>query len=135
MSRISTALRISIGLACLTMSLLFIAQCLGLIPDRNQAVLDGRKSLCEAYAVNCCLAAQRDDLAMIRAATLAFVTRNEAVLSTAVRRADGNLVVTAGNHDDWHAPDATHSSNTMVQVPILAGKSRWGTAEIRFRPL
>lgn len=117
------------------MSLLFIAQSLGLIPDRNQAILDGRKSLCEAYAVNCCLAAQRNDLAMIRAATQALVTRNDAVLSTAVRRADGALVVTAGNHDDWHAPDAMHSSNTMVQVPILSGNSRWGTVEIRFRSL
>jgi diguanylate cyclase (GGDEF)-like protein/PAS domain S-box-containing protein len=117
------------------MSLLFIAQHLGLIPDRNQAILAGRKSLCEAYAVNCCLAAQRNDLAMIRSATQALVTRNDAVLSTAVRRADGALVVTAGNHDDWHAPDATHSSNTMVQVPILSGNSRWGTVEIRFRPL
>jgi diguanylate cyclase (GGDEF)-like protein/putative nucleotidyltransferase with HDIG domain len=85
--------------------------------------------------VNCCLAAQRNDVATIRVATEALVTRNEAVLSTAVRRADGSVVFTAGNHDEWQTSDAQHSSATMVQVPILAGKSRWGTAEIRFRPL
>ena len=59
MSRISTTLRISIGLVCLTMSLLFIAQIHGLIPDRNQALLDGRKRLCEADPVNSCLARPR----------------------------------------------------------------------------
>ena len=128
-------MRISIGLVALTMSLLLIAQSLGLMPDRNQALLDGRKSLCEAFAVNCCLAVQRDDLDMIRAATTALVKRNEAVLSTAVRRADGTVVVTAGDHEKWRTPHATRSSATMVQVPIMAGASRWGTVEICFRPL
>jgi diguanylate cyclase (GGDEF)-like protein/PAS domain S-box-containing protein/putative nucleotidyltransferase with HDIG domain len=128
-------MRMSIGLACLTMSLLFVAQSLGLVPDRDQAILEGRKSLCESVAVNCCLAAQNNDLATIRATIMALVTRNASVLSAAVRKADGKAVVVAGNHEGWHSPDATHSNNEMVQVPILAGKSRWGTVEIRFTAL
>jgi len=133
--RVSTATRISIGLASLTMSLLFIAQSLGLMPDRDQAILDGRKSLCEAFAVNCCLAAQRNDLETIRVATMALVKRNDAIVSAAVRREGGEVVVSAGDHAHWNPGDATHSSSTHVQVPILAGKSRWGTVEIQFQPL
>lgn len=135
MNRISAAMRIGFGLACLTLSVLFVAQSLGLFPDRDQAIIDGRKSLCESVALNCCLAAQRNDIATIRATVLMLVSRNETVLSAAVRRNDGSLITSAGNHELWHAASDEKSDPSMVQVPIMSGKSRWGTVEIRFAPL
>jgi hypothetical protein len=50
--------RVSTGLVSLLVSILFAAQALGLMPDREGAVVDGRKALCEALAIHCSLAAQ-----------------------------------------------------------------------------
>ena len=129
-------MRIGIGIASLTLSVLFIAQTLGLIPNVPQAVLDGRKALCETVAVECSLAAQRDDLPMIRAAIGALLTRNESVLSAAVRRANGKLLADVGNHQaQWLAEAREHAPGTHVEVPIFQNKQRWGTVEIRFLPV
>ena len=57
-NRISAATRISLGLTCAVVSVLFIARSLGLVPDTDAAVLAGRKSLGEAVAMECCLAAR-----------------------------------------------------------------------------
>ena len=54
-------IRISIGIGSLIVGVLFAAELLGLIPDRDGAVIAGRKSLCESvdvvtvdgYAVHC----------------------------------------------------------------------------------
>ena len=49
--------RVSIGLVSLMVSIVFAAQALNLVLDREAAVIAGRKQLCEAVAVGCSLAA------------------------------------------------------------------------------
>ena len=127
-------MRISVGLVCLTLSAMFVAQTIGLLPDAHEAIREGRKSLCEAVAVQCCLAAQRSDVPTMQAITAALVTRNAAVLSAAVRRHDGRLVAEAGEHQaNWQQADGLAAA--AAEVPIYQGKLRWGTVEIRFEPL
>jgi len=117
-------------------SVLFIAKSLGLMPNVPQAILDGRKALCENVAVECSLAAQRDDTAMLKAAIAALQARNEAVLSAAVRRANGKLLTEVGDHQaHWLAETGEHPPGTRVEVPMFRGKQRWGTVEIRFKPV
>ena len=91
-------MRLSLGLASLTVSLLFAAHAVGLLPDREAAELKGRKALCESLAVACSLAAERDDAPMIRNVIRSVVGRNPEILSAAARRADGDLLVTVGDH-------------------------------------
>ena len=134
MIRVSAPMRISIGLVCLTLSAMFVAQTIGLLPDPHDAISEGRKALCEAVAVQCCLAAQRSDVPTMQAITAALVGRNPAVLSAAVRRSDGRLVAEAGDHRaNWHKADGMAAA--AAEVPIYQGKLRWGTVEIRFVPL
>jgi diguanylate cyclase (GGDEF)-like protein/PAS domain S-box-containing protein len=130
-------MRLSIGLSCLTMSVLLAAESLGLVPDRDGAVMAGRKSLSEAVAVQCCLAAQHDDVATMRTIMQALVSRNDAVLSAAVRRVDGKVLVEIGPHlKNWHIATDGKSTADDVLVPILYGKGKtWGAVEIRFQPL
>jgi hypothetical protein len=61
-------LRLTFGLTSIVLSVLFAAQALGLIPDRDSAVVEARKSLAEMLAVHCSLSAQRRDVAAIQAA-------------------------------------------------------------------
>ena len=133
MTRISAAMRISIGLACLMLSVLFTAQTIGLVPDSEKVLLTGRKALCETFALQCCLAAQKNDLATMRAASTALVERNDSVESVGIRRIDGKLLVEAGNHTLWDPADSENSVRSQVQVPVMQGKRPWGTVEIRFQ--
>jgi diguanylate cyclase (GGDEF)-like protein/PAS domain S-box-containing protein len=136
--RISTTLRLAFGLACLTLSVLLAAQALGLVPDRDKAVLEGRADLAESVAVQACLAVQHDDMATVRSVLLALVARNPQVESAGLRRADGKLLVDVGDHKlRWKAALEQTDETSHVQVPILRGsrKLKWGSVEICFAPL
>src|ERR1700750_2884825 len=101
-------LRISLGLASVTLSILFAAQALGLVPDRRAAVLDGRKALCEAVAIRCSYAAQQTDFVAVQAELTALVRRNPDIISAAVRTRQGRTVVQVGDHPTAadESPDA-----------------------------
>jgi signal transduction histidine kinase/CheY-like chemotaxis protein/HPt (histidine-containing phosphotransfer) domain-containing protein len=127
-------IRISIGLASITLSIVFAAHALGLLPDRDSGVIEGRKTLCEAEAVLCSLAARRGDLADARAALLALLQRDPDVLSAGVRAADGQLVVEAGDHvHHWGQGPGAVSTPTHMHVPVTLHDGTQGAVEIRFR--
>jgi diguanylate cyclase (GGDEF)-like protein/PAS domain S-box-containing protein len=135
-SGLSPITRVSAALVGLTLSLLALALVLGLVPDRYGAVVEGRKALCEQMAIDCSFAAQRGDLAAIRASAAAAVQRNPDILSAGVRDADGVLVAQAGNHEAHWDPAANgQSTPTGMCVPIALGDKLWGHVELRFRPI
>jgi diguanylate cyclase (GGDEF)-like protein/PAS domain S-box-containing protein len=134
--RISPAARISIGLVLLTTCILLAGDVIGLTPGRQEALLDARKRFCETMAVNFALAAHRNDLEMVKAGLELIVDRNEDVLSAALRKADGRVIVQAGDHQlHWQGFSADRSTPTHAHVPIFQGEQRWGTVEVAFTPL
>jgi diguanylate cyclase (GGDEF)-like protein/putative nucleotidyltransferase with HDIG domain/PAS domain S-box-containing protein len=136
MRRISSVTRIAVGLTCLTVTMLLAAQSLGLLPDAQRAALNGRRSLCEAVTVECCLAAQRDDAATMRTVARALVARDPAVRSVAVRRTNGLTVVTTSHHVAyWKQALKANLPGTHVTVPIYRNRSPWGNVEFCFEPL
>jgi hypothetical protein len=115
-------LRVSLALACLTASVLFAAAALGLLPDRDGAILDGRKTLCETIAIDGSIAVVRRDTSTLKTSLHAILARNPDLLSAAVRRANGDLVVSVGDHQaHWQEAAADYSTPTHVQVPIACG--------------
>ena len=129
-------MRISIGLGCLTLTAMLMAHTLGLVPDAQSATREGRRKLCEAVAIQCCLAAQRSDVPTMRTVITALAKRNPSVLSAAVRRQDGRLVADAGDHPrKWADSQTELETGSAAEVPIYQGKLRWGTVEVRFAPL
>ena len=73
-----------------------------MIPDAIRAKCEGRCTLAESVAVQCCLAAQRDDVKTMQTVLDELVKRNDFVLSAAIRRCNGEIAAEAGeNHDDW----------------------------------
>ncbi len=53
MGRISSTIRIAIGLVSLAVAILLGGYSIGLVPDREAAVTAGRQDLCEALAIQC----------------------------------------------------------------------------------
>ena len=134
MIRFSAPTRIAFSLASLVLALVCCAQSLGLIPDTRPAIVAGRQSLCEAVALQACLAAQREDVAALRAVTTSLVQRNASVKSAEIRRMNGRPIVTVGPHaQQWS--NSVAGAVDKVEIPILKGKNRWGSLQIAFEPI
>ena len=133
---IAPDIRISLGLALFTMTLLMGVDMLGVLPDPNKAVLDLRKKTCESLAVYASLAVQKGDLSAIQT-TLEFLKkRNEDILSAALRQSSGTVVAKVGDHElNWRNNRSGTSTPTNVQVPIIKGNERqelrvhWGKTD------
>src|SRR5262249_62069971 len=96
MTRRFSLIRLSLLFTSLTVSLLFLACALGLLPDRQEAMLQGRKSLCEAMAIQFSHCAQRGEVTTFEATTRAIVERTPDLLSAALRKTNGALVFEVG---------------------------------------
>ena len=134
--RITPTTRISLGLVSLTISLLLLGKMIGLAPDRTSAVVDSRKTLSEALAIQFSAAVQHNDLALIRTTLESMVERENDIQSAAIRDARGELIAETGNHTEyWESPGIGKSTATHIQVPIYKGQVPWATVEISFPPL
>ncbi|MCP5056976.1 MAG: response regulator [bacterium] len=136
MKSLSPKTHISLGQTFLLINVLLAAILLGIVPDRDQAVREGRAALAEAVAVTGSALITRADLDGLRTTLSLAQERNDDVLSVAVRRADGVALVSVGDHEQhWDVSHGDVSTNTQVAVPIWSRGKRWGTVELRFRPL
>ncbi len=132
----SAKFKITLGLIGLLMSLLFMADMLSLIPDRLTAQREGRAALAEAVAANNTMYLTRQDYRRMKTVLDLVVERNPDLLSAAMRRADGKLMVEVGEHaSNWASPGEHKADDTRLVVPIWGGDSEWGQLELRYRPL
>ena len=123
--------RVSLGLASLTLTTMFAAFALRLIPDRDGAIIEGRKNLCEAVAIASSLAVQRNDIADIQAEIQAVCKRNPDIQAACVRRANGDVLAEAGTVNGWGDPRSASTAGQM-QAPIVLDQQLWGDAEFSF---
>ncbi|TKB07245.1 diguanylate cyclase domain-containing protein [Desulforhopalus sp. IMCC35007] len=130
------AIRISLGLVSLTISLLLLGKVIGFAPDRTAAVLESRKNLSEALAIQFSAAAQRGDVLLIKETLESMVERDNDIRSAAMRNSQGGLLAEAGNHlANWEPPANGRSTPSHVQIPIFRGQEPWATVEVSFAPL
>lgn len=133
---ITPLVRISLSLMALTVSLLLVADMLGLMPDTRYAEIQSRKMVAESLAIQLSTDISRGRLSGDEAIIRAIVERNESVLSAALRRADGALLAEFGEHArHWTLKTGDKSSPTQIKVPIFQGQRHWGTVEIAFAEL
>ncbi len=131
-----TIVRIALGFTGMTAVLLCAAWGLGLIPDRNAAVLRGRKHQVEALAVSFSLLAQQDNAATIKQCLEEIVSRDPDIRSAGLRNARGELIVEIGDHAaHWSNLQGTYSTESEIKVPIALKDKLWGTVELRYVPL
>jgi diguanylate cyclase (GGDEF)-like protein/PAS domain S-box-containing protein len=133
--QMAPAVRVSLGLAFFTMTLLLGVEALGILPDPHKATLDLRKKTCESLAVYASLAVQKGELDAIQTTMNVLKQRNEDIVSAALRTTSGKVLVNVGDHQrNWGSTDDATSTPTNVQVPIFKNEVRWGTFEIGFKP-
>ncbi len=127
---------VALGLSFLLGTLLLVALLFGLIPDRVGAVRAGRAGLAEAIAASGSALMNANDRDRLRSTLRLAVDRNDDLLSAALRRNDGTLFVSVGDHDrHWRPDEDDVSTDSQVKVPIWSGNARWGAVELRFDPL
>ena len=136
LNKISARTYISMGLVSLTLSLLFLAFFLGMVPDEDKAIRDGRAALAESIAVYSTALISREQVEQLQA-TLGFVVeRNPNLLSAAVRTTDGQILTSWGDHiGQWGETAGKFSNDSHTLVPIFAGEQHWGNVELAFKPL
>ncbi|MBI4756152.1 MAG: response regulator [Betaproteobacteria bacterium] len=135
MKALNARTQIALGLALLVASLVLCAGFLGLVPDRDAAVRQGRAALAETLAASATALAGQAEPARLRALLEFVSSRNAELLSAAVRRGDGEIAVAVGDHGPWLPPAGEHSTDTQLLVPIWSAEARWGQLELRFPPL
>ena len=132
---LSVRYRIVLGLVSIVMSTMLLVIFGGFGPDARQASMRGRKHLCESIAINSSIHISQNDVQSIERSLLAaIIERDEELLSAGIRRADGQMIATVGEHSKWVAEDEK-STETQLLVPLFSGSQRWGTVELRFQPV
>ena len=129
----SPLIRISFSLTLLTVSLLLVADVLGLIPDTRHAQIESRKMVAESLAIQISNEISNGRVKTIDQILQSVVDRNEIVNSIAVRKNDNELLAEFGGHEQhWSLKTGDKSTATQVLVPLFKGQVRWGNVEIVF---
>jgi PAS domain S-box-containing protein len=131
-NRINARSRIAIGLVFLLVGVLWLAIAMGMIPNERQATIAGRAKICEAIAVYGSAFVERGDIAALDAALRAVVARNPDILSAALRRDNGTVLIQVGNHSRW-GMKSSESFDSDIRVPIFVDGKNWGAMEVRFK--
>ena len=134
MKSITPVVRISMGLVVLTCSLLIMLDLLGLIPRPEDGLVESRLRLCETLAAQAAAGVGTNDLSSARAALRVAVRRNDDVLSAAMRKANGRLLLVVGDHRAlWDPEQAERATAKQVSIPLFEAGKRWGSVEVRFK--
>ena len=138
MKHLSAASRITLGLVCSMLGILIAANLLGLLPDRNQLLIEGRAQLSESIAFSSSILLTSNDIAGVEAMLVNIVERQPQVQAIGVRRSsDGAIVTSSGDHQRlWPSDIGEQSNSQFMQVPLSTmGESEWGRIEFCFKPL
>ena len=128
--------KVTFGIVMVTVSLLLLAELMGLVPSEHRGFLEGRKMLCESFAVQFSIALGKRDLALVRATLDNLIERDGDILSAAVVTNNGRQLLKSGDHAmHWYDVPLGQSSVTHVQVPIFEGGKRWGSIQVAFDEL
>ncbi len=127
--------RLSLGLALLTVSLLLLLDFLGVMPDESGVKFESRKTVSEILAVQVSNEIGLGQLDTVSETLESLHERIDDVNSVAIRLSDGRVLMAAGEHAQHWIPNATgRSSTTNIEVPIYEEGSHWGSLELSFEP-
>ena len=133
--------RIALGLVGIMSSLVMLCFSFNIIPDRSAAVRDGRAALAESIAIYSTALVKTVNYQGANIQRLSndfklLVERNDDLLSLALRRENGRVLVATAEHSGlWQTMTGEYSHASQVRVPIWSGKQKWGQLEMHFQSL
>jgi len=137
MLKLSPSVSLTFGLVTLTV-LLFLAVDLGLgvVPNEEQNTIDMREKVSINLALQLGSMVQAGDNTQLVRIMDAIQTRDDDILSIAVRHVSGEIIAQSGFHlKYWIPPPENQSTLNHVQVPLLRDDRQWAHMEISFKPL
>ncbi|HVE52987.1 MAG TPA: ATP-binding protein, partial [Ramlibacter sp.] len=135
MKLLNTRTYISLGLVSLVSTALLAASFLGLVPDRDAAVRQGRVALAESLAASSTAILGSREPRVLEDVLRFVQKRNEDLRSIGLRSHDGKLVLAVGDHlRHWVPMDHERATHAQIQVNLQAGGQPWGQLELRFAP-
>ncbi len=136
MGSMGPILRISSGLALLTISILLGLDQLGWVPSGEKQQAEVRVHMAEAVAAQVTSAVERGDLRAVKAALSVAVRQNEGLESGGLRSGAGRLLVDVGEHlEGWDLDEDEKSTAGQMRIPLFRSGEKWGTVELRFANL
>lgn len=135
--RLSPAARIALGLISLVVALLLVVDlALDLVPNVADMQRKIRQSTSERLAVQVTSLIQAQQWDSLKTTLHAALARDQDILSLALRRQDGRLMIEAGDHmHNWKPPPSGISTLTDVRVPLYDDRNHWGDVEISYKPV
>ncbi|MEP3479783.1 MAG: diguanylate cyclase [Fuerstiella sp.] len=130
MNRLSITSRITLGLVCLTTSLVLVAGILGLIPNLPASELENRRKFAEAFAVTFVPLATRANEEQLESTLEQVRSRNPQLTSIAIRRGNGRLILKCGSHPEKQTEVLASAHTSVNIVPLSAEASNWGQLEM-----
>lgn len=130
MNRLSTISRITLGLVCLTTSLVLVAGMLGLVPSLSASQLEHRRQFAEAFAVTFVPLATRADQEQLDSTLQQVRSRNSQLDSIAVRRRNGELMLQSGRHPEKESQLLNNKDTSINIVPLSTEGTSWGQLEM-----
>jgi diguanylate cyclase (GGDEF)-like protein len=136
MIRIAPAARLSIGLIILLISILLLAQALGLTSTTEKQQFETRRILAETLAAQITIAVVRGDDALVKDLMTAAKERNSDIESVGLRTSEGDILIETLHHTDfWRGADSQKSTPTHMRFPLIINKITRANLEISFKPL
>jgi diguanylate cyclase (GGDEF)-like protein len=136
MKRINPLTQMTLALVALTVTLVMLADLFfGVLPDRAAEQQRLRKQIGESLGVQVAAMMEHDERIALDRTLKQVLERNPQLRSLAIRRADGQIVMQAGDHArSWVSTRGEQSDLQQVSVPLNAAGDRWGQFELAFRP-
>jgi diguanylate cyclase (GGDEF)-like protein/PAS domain S-box-containing protein len=133
---ISPIPRIALGLVSLSLSLILGFDMLfGLFPRETETARQIRQRVSQNLAIQSTAMLDAKDFKTLDRVLVGVLAKDPDMLSAALRRNDGDMVVAAGEHTKLWKPSVDGGSTLEhVTIPLNAQGRRWGNLEIVFRP-
>ena len=136
LNAISPRLRNSIVLGGVISGVCLSAIVLGIVPDHHQAGPAKRQRQYETLVTSSAMLLRCGDTSGLQAMLLSLIKNEDELLSVGIRRADGTLLIEAGEHSDhWQNVTDGIFDESQFSGPLLHQRGGTHSIEARFTPL
>ena len=133
LKKLSAKFHLAMGLTSIVTSLLLAAIILDMVPDRKQAVVDGRVVLSESIASSSTLFLLNDDYSSVTRNLEFNIERNPDLIAASIKRVSDEQPITIGDNSVVeNSAQTSESTESRVVLPILQDDQVWGEIVLFF---
>lgn len=127
LKKLSAKFHLAMGLTSIVTSLLLAAILLNMVPDRTQAVIDGRVVLSESIASSSTLFLLNKDHTSVTKNLEFNIERNPDLVAASIERNSDQQKISIGDESViLNSPQTSESTEARVVLPILQDGKVWG---------